>query len=158
MAVAKSSSQLSSAEDSGERNRSAAMMEVGGGKDSLPGVARGCGKSWRVGAGLLWSNLGGFRNDPASGDLKASFHSWTLLTASSYSVDFFGTTESDLRALTIQGCLSSLRADTRRFGSFWKHCIRKSFTAYVGIRHINSRGHGEPLPGKRLAEAEDGRR
>src|SRR5437764_503470 len=69
------------------------------------------------------------RTDPEFGEsFKASFHSWTLLTASLYSVDLVASTASDLLELTIHGCLRSFLADTRRFGSFWKHCIKKSST------------------------------
>ena len=84
----------------------------------LAGVAMIGSGSWRPGTGLEDIGREVLRSDPAFGDFKASFHCCTLLTASSYSVGFFGTTESDLRALTIQGCFNNLRADTLRFGSF----------------------------------------
>ena len=125
IAVAKSSSQLSSPANTGERKRSVDLIEVGDGRLSTNGLFRVDGRPEVLG----WSGLCFFFVVPVSGDRKASFHSWTLLTASSYSVDFLGITDSVLRALTIHGCLSNFLAETRRFGSFWKHCMRKSFTA-----------------------------
>ena len=84
----------------------------------FPGVTCGVGGSRRPGIGLEDVGRDALFKEPGLGDLRASFHCCTLLTASSYSVGFLGTTESDLRALTIQGCLRSFLAETLRFGSF----------------------------------------
>ena len=84
----------------------------------------------RAGTGLDDCGRTILRTELGSGDLSAAFHCWTLLTASSYRGGLVGTTESDLRAFTIHGCLSNFRAETRRLGSFWKHCMRKSRTAW----------------------------
>ena len=58
------------------------------------------------------------RSEPLLGDFKASFHSWTLLTASSYSVGLVGTTETVLFALNIHGCFNNRFADILRLGFF----------------------------------------
>lgn len=68
------------------------------------------------------------------GDFMASFHCCTLLSASS---NFVVAPRSSAAVLlgflvfvpAIQGCLRSFRAETRKLGSFWKHCRRKSRTA-----------------------------
>ena len=79
----------------------------------------GSAASFHPGTGLAEETLEFFRTDPELGEsLKASFHSCTLLTASPYSVDFFGSTESVRLAFMIHGCLRSFLAETRRFGSF----------------------------------------
>lgn len=154
--MAKSSSQLSSWADSGDLKRSVVFIEVGEGKVSIKGVLR-------TGIGAALSNLLLFRDVPVSGERNASFHSCTLLTASSYSVDFLGITESDRRALTIHGCFSNFLAETRKLGSFWKHCIRKSLTAWLKVSQyqptswnpVNKR-ISHDLPGKLLEEVVDG--
>ena len=112
------------------------------------------------GIGLEDIGLEALRNEPALGDFKASFHCCTLLTASSYSVGFLGTTASDRFAFTIHGCFSNFRAETLRLGSFWKHCIRKSRTTLHLVRPVNTgqwvMAMGDSLE-KLLQEAEDGR-
>ena len=97
------------------------------GRVGLPDVL--VGLESRAGIGLSPEACEFFRTPPPFGEsFRASFHSCTLLTASVYSVAFLETTASDLLALTIQGCFNNFRADTRRLGSFWKHCMRKSIT------------------------------
>lgn len=66
---------------------------------------------------------------PLFGERKASFHCLTSSTASLKFAGGFDWTASALREPAIHACFKSLRADTRRFGSFWKHCIRKSRAA-----------------------------
>lgn len=114
----KSASQLSFVVLSGDLNWSVMKRGFAKFNGPLAGVARTGGCSRRPGTGLEDIGRQVFRNDPALEDFKASFHCCTLFTASSYSVGFFGTTESDLRALTIHGCFNNFRAETLRFGSF----------------------------------------
>ena len=118
IAEAKSSSQLSSDVLQGDLNGS--VLTRGFGRWSGPriGVVTMLPGSRRPGMGLEDIGLEPFRDDPASGDFRAAFHCCTLLTASSYSVGFLGTTASDRFAFTIHGCLRSLRAETLKFGSF----------------------------------------
>jgi hypothetical protein len=52
------------------------------------------------------------------GDLSASFHSCTDLTASVYSVGLVGTAGTVRLALWIQGCFSNLLAEIRSVGFF----------------------------------------
>src|SRR4051812_49051756 len=85
--------------------------------------------SLRGGIGLKDVGREPRRSESLSGSFRASFHCCTLLTASSYLVGFSATTASVRLALRIHGCLRSFFADTRRLGSFWKHCIKKSLTA-----------------------------
>lgn len=70
IAVAKSSSQLSSSSDSAVRKRSAVDFVVGEGNVSTKEVFRLEGRG-----AALWSNLCGFLEAPAPGDRRASFHS-----------------------------------------------------------------------------------
>lgn len=65
-----------------------------------------------------------------SEEFKALFHCLTSSTARSKVSGAFDTGASARRRPTIQACLSSFRADTRKFGSFWKHCMRKSLAAW----------------------------
>jgi hypothetical protein len=64
-------------------------------------------------------------------ELRALFHCLTSSTASLKFAGGFETGASVRRHPTIQACLSNLRADTLRLGSFWKHCMRKSRAAYL---------------------------
>jgi len=131
MEDAKSSSQLSSCVASGERKASGFVRELGGGKSVLIGSGTDATGlficSSLEGSGLPEPGLCSLRPEPF-GDFSASFHCCTLFTASSYFVGFPGTTSSDLFAFSIQGCFSSFFADTLKLGSFWKHCIKKSWT------------------------------
>jgi hypothetical protein len=87
------------------------------------------GGSLLTGRGLAFAFVD-VRNDPLFGDFKASFHCLTSSTASLKFAGGLGTGASLRREPTIHACLSNFLAETRRFGSFWKHCIKKSLAAY----------------------------
>jgi len=157
MEVAKSSSQLSSAslsvsytiltgDDawnlqgfSGDRKDSAALLGFANDSGPLIGVVSPLiccpvctlrsGGSRLGGIGLAAFDRIDARKDPPVGDLKASFH---CLTSSTASLKFAGclTTGASVRLdPTIHACFKSFFAETLRFGSFWKHCIKKSRAA-----------------------------
>lgn len=65
-----------------------------------------------------------------SEDVSALFHCLTSSTAWSKSADALATGASLRLQPTIQLCFRSFFAPTRRLGSFWKHCIRKSRAAW----------------------------
>lgn len=76
------------------------------------------GGSLLGGIGLAFELLVDNRNVPALGDLSASFHCLTSSTASLKLAGGLATGASVRRDPTIQACLSNLRAETLRFGSF----------------------------------------
>jgi hypothetical protein len=91
-------------------------------------------------------------------DLRALFHCLTSSTAWLKLDGAFETGASARRHPVIQGCRRSLRAETRRLGSFWKHCIRKSRAACIKL--VNLVEHRNMAHVQRICpqEEEGGRR
>lgn len=75
-----------------------------------------------------------------SEDLRALFHCLTSSTAWLKLEGAFETGASARRHPVIQGWRSSFRAVTRRLGSFWKHCIRKSRAACIELESGDCQG------------------